>query len=892
MTQSKRLFAILFGSLVLAACGGGGAKDLSGGGDTDNGGGDNSGTPSVTVTTKSCTDIATPTTCTAATELPAEKPNRVEGLVVDANGKAVAGVLVAATTDNGSITPAKQITDSQGLAVFTLTAPAANTEGAGSVTLTYTQDGKDYTGNKVFTYKPGATSSDNYQLTLTLKVCTDISDLSTCTEQSKLPTERASLAEAILLDPKGEPVVDAIINAIATKGEIRPSDARLTDSAGKATFLLASTTDSAQTAGTFTVSTTVPTGDITAAKNYEFGASNLKISLTSDKTTLPAGSVAVLTALVTLNDQPYPYPIDVNFSSACASADKATLDAKVATQQGTAIATYKGMTDTYACAGNDTITATVAGLNELASVTIANQTAETRSITAGTPNPEFMYLRGSGKGEKSTVTFTLKDAQNKPVSGKQLNFTFGGNISNNVNYQDYTLSPLNATTNIDGMATVTINSGNLPTPISVIATFDENPEIRAASKQIGVGIGYADDNSVSFSADKYNINGAGYDGEEAKITLRLADRFNNPVADGTKVYFTTEGGSIKSDLPGEDGDVTGVCTSKAGVCTATLSSQDPRPADGRVTVNAYISGEESFLDYNGNGIFDKGELTGVSDDQYASDVPNYVRAYNDIGERFMDVNVDDTAKTNPSADIDGFRAGVDLYEDLNGNGNRDLGDGVYTGLVCDKETIGRGFCKRELTTLFRNAEFIFTGLNSSLAGNGALPLQVFVVTNNPKQGDGIWVTPTPENGVHVDLRDNKVKYVRILPMHIPHDASDNEDLRLANPIPKSLGDISNFGDLTAYYDLRGVNPIPAGSTFSVTNDNGGKVKTLAFSGGNCNSDVYSPYPSTTRPMFYCVAIFPEDEPNKKTKGSLEIKVTTPAPHQDGLAVSVEVEDNG
>jgi hypothetical protein len=880
MTHSRHILASLVTAIFLAACGGGGAKDLSGGG-TDNGGGGNTGTPSVTVATKSCTDIATPTTCTAATELPAEKPNRVEAVVLDANGKAVAGALVAATTDNGTIAPAKQITDSQGVAAFTLTAPAANTEGAGSVTLTYTLDGKAYAGQKIFTYKPGATSSDNYQLTLTLKVCTDISDLTTCTEQSKLPTERASLAEAILLDPKGEPVVDAIIHAVATKGEIRPSDARLTDSAGKATFLLASTTDSAQTAGTFTASTTVPTGDITAAKNYEFGASNLKISLTSDKTTLPAGSVAVLTALLTLNDQPYPYPIDVTFSSACASADKATLDAKVATQQGTAISTYKGMTDNYACAGNDTITATAAGLNELASVTITNQTAETRSITAGTPDPEFMYLRGSGKGEKSTVTFTLKDAQNKPVSGKQLNFTFGGNISNNVNYQDYTLSPLNATTNIDGMATVTINSGNLPTPISVIATLNENTEIRAASKQIGVGIGYADDNSISFSADKYNINGAGYDGEEAKITLRLADRFNNPVADGTKVYFTTEGGSIASDLAGENGDVTGVCSSKAGVCTATLTSQDPRPADGRVTVSAYVSGEESFLDYNGNGIFDKGELTGVSDDQYAADVPNYVRAYNDIGERFMDVNVDDTAKTNPSADIDGFRAGVDLYEDLNANGKRDLGDGVYTGLVCDKETISRGFCKRELTTLFRNAEFIFTGLNSSSAGSGALPLQVYN-----------FVSKTWETGTEVDLRDGVAKYVRVLPMHLPHDASGSEALRLANPIPKSLGDASNFGDLTAYYDLRGANPIPAGSTFSVTNDNGGTVKTLGFSGGNCNADIYSPYPSTTRPMFYCVVIFPEETPNKKTIGALEIKVTAPAPHQDGLAASVVVRDNG
>ena len=882
MTQSKRLLAMLFGSLLLAACGGGGAKDLSGGGGNDDGGGsDNTKTPALSISTYTCTDAANNVGCSSSIQLPAEKTNRVQVTLVDGDGKAIANTAVSATTDVGTLSPAKALTDSSGVAVFLLTAPVPNTSGAGTITASYTgSDASTITKSLSFAFVPGQTSSDDYQLSLRLMVCDDLSDLSTCSEQSRLPTERASLIEATLLDPSGSPMADKIINATATQGAITPSSSRLTDNDGKATFQLASTSSSAETAGSVTVSTTVITGDLSASKNYQFGASDLDITLTSDKTTLSAGSVAVLTATVTQNGAAYNYPIEITFSSSCASANKATLDTQVTAQQGTAISTYKGTTDNYACSGNDTITASAAGLNDVATVTINNITAETRSISAATPKPEFIYLRGSGKDEKATITFTLLDAQAKPVSGKQLNFSFGGNISNNVNYQDYSLSPTSATTNKDGQATVTVNSGNLPTPISVIAVLDGNTEIRAASSQIGVGIGYADDNSFSFSADKYNINGAGYDGEEASITLRLADRFNNPVADGTKVYFTTEGGSIKGDLTSASGDATGVCSTKSGVCTATLTSQDPRPADGRVTVSAYVAGEESFKDLNGSGIFDKGELQGVADDQTIIDVPDYVRSYKDVGERFTDKNVDDATDDNGLGDADHYLVNVDTFEDLNANGIRDLGDGVYTGLVCDKDTITRGFCKRELTTLFRNVEFIFTGVSSSDAGFGAMPLQVYDATT------GTW-----RSDIIVDLTDGKSKFVRVLPMHIPHDASNSQAERLKNPIPDSL-DSSSFGDLENYYDLRGVNPMPAGSTLSTSNTNGGDVTSIGLGGGNCSQDAGSPYPSITRPIFYCFQIDPETTGNKKTEGLLNITIQSDGTHKDGLTRSVMVKDNG
>lgn len=880
MTQSKRLFAILFGSFLLAACGGGGAKDLSGGGTNPDP--DPTESTSVTVTTQACTDATNGTGCAAATALSAAVDNRVEVLVVDANNKAVSGALVSASATVGTLSPSTALTNSSGIAAFVLRAPAANSNSAGTVSASYTDDSdKSVSGKQNFTFVPGQSSSDDFQLKLSLLACENVSDLSTCSEQSRLPSSQTSLVQATLLDPSGNPVVDAIIKATASVGTLATTSG-LTNSEGKAIFKLNSSNDSSEEAGTVTVTSTVATGDLAASKNYMFGASDLAISLVSDSTTLNAGSVAVLTASVTQNGIPYNYPIAITFGSSCASSNKATLDTQVTAYQGKALATYKGSTDTYACAGNDTIIATAAGVDTTASVTITNLTAATRSITAATPSPEFIYLRGSGKDEKATITFTLLDAQAKPVSGKKLNFSFAGTISNSANYQDYTLSPTSATTNTDGKATVTVNSGNLPVPISVIATLDENKEIRAGSSQIGVGIGYADDDSFSFAATAYNINGAGYDGETSTITIRLADRFNNPVANGTKVYFTTEGGSISGDLSSGSGDTTGVCSTAAGLCTATLTSQDPRPADGRLTVSAYVAGEESFKDLNGNGIFDKSELTGVTDDQLVADVPDYVRNYSDVGEPFMDYNVDDSTDTLPAADADvaHFRLGVDTYQDLNGDSRRNIGDGVYTGLVCDTDTITRGFCLRNLTTLFRNVEFVFTGVNSSAAGYGDMPLQVY------DSSTGTW-----RSDIIVDLRTGS-KLVRILPMHIPHDASGDETLRRANPVPESLGSSANFGDLIPQYDLHGVNPIPAGSTFSVTNDNGGTVKSIGLSVGNCSTSYKGAYPSTTRPIFYCLQIDPETEGNKKTSGTLSITVETSGNHKDAMSASVTVVDNG
>ena len=140
------------------------------------------------------------------------------------------------------------------------------------------------------------------------------------------------------------------------------------------------------------------------------------------------------------------------------------------------------------------------------------------------------------------------------------------------------------------------------------------------------------------------IEGQEFDGITTEITIRAADRFNNPVPDGTAVNFRTEGGSIP-----------GSCTTQNGACSVTLTSQDSRPDDGRATVLATAIGEETFSDTSpSNGRFDEGEFN-----------PN-----DDLPEAFVDYNED------------GARNSNEPYIDFNNNGSYDLGDGEFTGLRC------------------------------------------------------------------------------------------------------------------------------------------------------------------------------------------------------------------
>jgi hypothetical protein len=137
--------------------------------------------------------------------------------------------------------------------------------------------------------------------------------------------------------------------------------------------------------------------------------------------------------------------------------------------------------------------------------------------------------------------------------------------------------------------------------------------LSTSSGNISIGGGVPSDKWFSTSATRLNVDGLGCEGVETTITVRLADRFGNyNILEGTSVSFATEGGAI---------DASNV-TDANGVTSAVWRSQDPRPADGRVSVVVMTTGEEDFFDTNANGVFDG------------------LDSFTDINEPFIDSNED------------------------------------------------------------------------------------------------------------------------------------------------------------------------------------------------------------------------------------------------------------
>ena len=174
------------------------------------------------------------------------------------------------------------------------------------------------------------------------------------------------------------------------------------------------------------------------------------------------------------------------------------------------------------------------------------------------------------------------------------------------------------------------------------------------------------------------------DGETTTITVRLADHFGNPVPDRTAVNLITEGGSIGSLGLGS-------CLTVEGACTATLTSQQLRPTNGRLNILAYAVGEESFTDLDGDGYASKvNRADGTSElfdaNGFATDIP----------EAFLDSNEN------------GIRDATETFIDFNRNAAYDAPDGNYNGVLCNESAPGTsstGTCSAQKSLhVFRNRE--------------------------------------------------------------------------------------------------------------------------------------------------------------------------------------------
>ncbi len=307
------------------------------------------------------------------------------------------------------------------------------------------------------------------------------------------------------------------------------------------------------------------------------------------------------------------------------SADCGTIAGVVTTDNsGLASATYSAVkADGSSCSGKVTLSASTLGAPgvQKASLTVAAPVANAINFVSAVPSQ--IFIKGSGATEQSITQFKVLDSTG--IAMPNIAVVFSLTMNPGGVGLGASGSTANVTVNSDsaGIASVSVFSGTIPGPVEVKAALANTPSVFATSKNLTVASGPPSQNFFSVSASVFNIEGWSMDGSSTTLTARVADRQGNPVLDGTVVNFTAEGGQVAPSC---------ATTRIGGIaqCSVAFISQNPRPADGRISILAYAEGLKPFTDVNGNNVYDPG-IDGLFDlgDAYRDDNEN---GQYDVGE--------------------------------------------------------------------------------------------------------------------------------------------------------------------------------------------------------------------------------------------------------------------
>jgi hypothetical protein len=416
--------------------------------------------------------------------------------------------------------------------------------------------------------------------------------------------------------------------------------------------------------------------DTTSPQKIGFGSGDtfangvIGVSVGSGNQTLSAGGTSTLTVnIVSDTNSLVTNEINITFNSRCLAAREATLTNNAGTSV-TSISTENGEASlkytAAGCVGADLITATATlGTSVRTATATINVAPDTvQSITFVDAVPTQLSLKGTGGIETSLVRFKVSGSTGAALKDVDvvlaLNTTVGGLCLADPASSSTCAAQITAKTDNNGIASATVQSGSIPTPIRITATVTA-ANISTQSNGLFVATGLPDQDSMSLSVATFNPRGWNVDGTKVALTIRMADAFNNPPPKDTAVTFITEGGKID---PG--------CTTDAdGQCTVQWTSQEPKPLSlgslpgqraGRVTILATAQGNESFDDLDGDGFYS-------TVDSFA---PN-----KDLDEAFLDKDENNI-----------YDAANEAFVDFDKNGSRTAKNGIYNGILCKTEGAG------------------------------------------------------------------------------------------------------------------------------------------------------------------------------------------------------------
>lgn len=691
------LLCAVFPVLLITACGGG----SSGGDDLIER--ENLSPNSLTLSiAPSTVSDQSPSTLTAKLVDPDGAPVSGQLIRLDAGAKATLSADRITTDPNGEAT-ALMLAASAGAG--TLRAFFTDSDGAGSASLSFTSTVTSG-GNG-----DGEDDPNDAGISMSLGL-TDAAGETVGTTETPITANRPGRARATVL-ANGSPVPNRVVTFSASLGVLSPSSGTaLTDAQGVAEIIL----EAGEEEGAGILTADVEAGEEVISRQMGFrtlgggqddsgGEQGTDVRIGSGKggafqdgvltlTSAQLGvgsSMSIAANLVEAPDNdPWSGFATVNFSSGCASSGKASFDpASTTAVGGSAVVSYQ---PENGCE-SDIITASVTIDGE-----IKTAVSDALTVIQSPPNsieflgaePEVIGLRGSaqvGAPESSTLRFRVKNSNGEPVSaGQVVDFAVVADSGGfGITSDD------SASTNSEGVASVTVRSGTVPFVGSVRAQLRDNADINATGS-VSVQSGVVTQDRFSIAVETLNPPAGSHLGAQVEVTVRAADRFGNWAPDGTRINFTTELGDIEGSCEVQDGTCSVTWTSSAeqqinydpdrairacfpegasvrsrqGLTGGVACTEHDR--FGRATITAWAVGEESFDDLNGNNIFDQGE-------QWVA-----------LPEAFRD--------DNETGLYEGAGGYAEEFMDYNSNGQHDTAQSFFRGLGCAPATETAGHCNQ------------------------------------------------------------------------------------------------------------------------------------------------------------------------------------------------------
>jgi len=420
--------------------------------------------------------------------------------------------------------------------------------------------------------------------------------------------------------------------------------------------------------------------------------------------------------------------VTVNFNSPCFAAGKSSIvdstgtSGSASTNTGTVIVTYTAK----GCSGADAITATAAvnsqSITATGSITVAAAALGSVQFVSALPSTITLKgMGGTGLQQTSTVIFAVKDSVGGAVPGANVTFALVSSTGG------VTLSTKTAVSDANGQVQTIVQAGTFSGPVVVQASIVvSGVTISTQSSGLSISSGVPAQAQFSLAVAKHSMEAWDLDGATDVITVRVGDRFGNPVPDGTTVSFQTRNN-------GAGGFVDPACSTAGGACTATWTGKNPRPVDstsisriGYAYILAFAVGEESFIDQNGDGVFDT--------------VSSVAEPFTDQGEIFAPSG--EFAKSSPSSS---FQSGDD-YFDYDSSNTYTAADGLWEGINCQAGSscatsnatgVGTYLCiimasSEALFTNYVGTTPVSTGVQSVTVGTGVtISVTISDVNHNP-----------------------------------------------------------------------------------------------------------------------------------------------------------------